>query len=86
MTSAGVAGAADVLSVSAQEVWTVIGVETAGCGFLADRRPQILFERHIFHRLTSGRFDDGDISDPTPGGYGATGAHQYDRLARSQSE
>ena len=83
MTSAGVAGAADVLSVSAQEVWTVISVETAGCGFLADRRPQILFERHIFHRLTSGRFDDGDISDPTPGGYGATGAHQYDRLARA---
>ena len=83
MTSAGVAGAADVLSVSAQEVWTVISVETAGCGFLADRRPQILFERHIFHRLTSGRFDDGDISDPAPGGYGATGAHQYDRLARA---
>jgi len=83
MSSAGVAGAADVLTVNVQEVWTVIGVETAGCGFLADRRPQILFERHIFHRLTNGRFDDGDISDPTPGGYGATGAHQYDRLAKA---
>ena len=83
MTSAGVAGAAAELSVSAQEVWTVISVETAGCGFLADRRPQILFERHIFHRLTNGRFDDGDISDPAPGGYGATGAHQYARLARA---
>jgi hypothetical protein len=83
MTSAGVAGAAAELAVSAQEVWTVISVETAGCGFLADRRPQILFERHIFHRLTNGRFDDGDISDPTPGGYGATGANQYDRLAKA---
>jgi len=83
MTSAGVAGAAAALTVSAQEVWTVISVETAGCGFLADRRPQILFERHIFHRLTNGRFDDGDISDPAPGGYGATGVHQYDRLAKA---
>jgi hypothetical protein len=81
MTSDGISSAADGLSVSAQEVWTVIGVETSGCGFLADRRPQILFERHIFHRLTNGRFDDGDISDPNPGGYGAGGAHQFDRLA-----
>jgi hypothetical protein len=58
-----------------------LGVETSGCGFLADRRPQILYERHIFHQLTGGQFDDGDISDPTPGGYGPEGAHQYDRLA-----
>jgi hypothetical protein len=58
-------------------------VETAGCGFLADRRPDILYERHIFHRLTGGRFDDGDISDPAAGGYGAKGGHQYDRLTRA---
>jgi hypothetical protein len=81
LTSDGVASAAEAISVSAQEVWTVISVETAACGFLADRRPQILFERHIFHRLTNGKFDDGNISDPNPGGYGAGGAHQYDRLA-----
>jgi hypothetical protein len=30
-----------------------------------------------------GRFDDGDISDPLPGGYGSGGTHQYDRLARA---
>ena len=46
-----------------------------------DRRPQILYERHIFHRLTRGQYDDRNISDPLPGGYGARGAHQYDRLA-----
>jgi hypothetical protein len=71
------------LGVSAPEVWTVLAVETSGCGFLPDRRPQILFERHIFHRLTAGRFDDGDISDPSPGGYGPRGAAQYDRLGRA---
>jgi hypothetical protein len=80
LTSGGLAAAATSLSVAVQELWTVLSVETAGCGFLPDRRPEILYERHVFHRLTGGRFDDGDLSDPTPGGYGATGAHQYDRL------
>ena len=60
-----------------------MAVETSGCGFLPDRRPPILFERHIFHRLTGGRFDDGDISDQAPGGYGPMGAAQYLRLSRA---
>jgi len=69
------------LGVHAPEIWTVLAVETSGCGYLPDLRPQILYERHIFHRLTHGKYDDGDISDPKAGGYGAPGAHQYDRLA-----
>jgi hypothetical protein len=73
------------LAVKAPEIWSVLSVETSGCGFLADRRPQILFERHFFHRLTHGRFDDGDISDRKAGGYGAGGAHQYVRLARAMA-
>ena len=81
MSSNGMTSVASTLGVFAPEVWTVLAVETSGCGFLPDRRPQILYERHIFHRLTGGQFDDGDISDPTPGGYGPAGAHQYDRLA-----
>jgi hypothetical protein len=79
----GLAATAQGLGVKTPEIWTVLAVETSGCGFLPDRRPQILFERHIFHRLTGGRFDDGDISAPKAGGYGAQGAHQYDRLARA---
>ncbi|HVT14876.1 MAG TPA: N-acetylmuramidase domain-containing protein [Thermoanaerobaculia bacterium] len=71
------------LAVGAPEIWSLLAVETSCRGFLADRRPQILFERHIFHKLTGGRFDDGQISDPTPGGYGKGGAHQYDRLAQA---
>jgi hypothetical protein len=81
MSGDGLATAADMMGVHAAEVMTVLAVETQGCGFLPDRRPQILYERHIFHRLTNGQFDDGDISDPSPGGYGPGGAHQYDRLA-----
>lgn len=81
MTGDGLAAAADMMSVHAAEVMTVLAVETKGCGYLPDRRPQILYERHIFHRLTKGRFDDGNISAPHAGGYGPAGAHQYDRLA-----
>src|SRR5438309_2351473 len=83
LTPAGLASVADALSVKAPEIWALLTVETSGCGFLASRRPCILFERHIFHRLTDGEFDDGDISDPTPGGYGPGGAAQYGRLARA---
>src|SRR5436190_4109842 len=61
LSARGLAAVAAALGVASSEIWTVIAVETSGCGFLADRRPQILYERHIFHRLTGGRFDDGDI-------------------------
>jgi hypothetical protein len=80
MSSDGLSSAGDLVGTHATEVFTVLAVETKGCGFLPDRRPQILYERHIFHRLTNGAFDDGDISDPNPGGYGDPGAHQHDRL------
>jgi hypothetical protein len=83
LSDAGVGAASDRAGVGLPELWAVISVETSGCGFLADRRPKILFERHIFSRLTGGQFDqdDPDVSQPTPGGYGAAGAHQYERLA-----
>lgn len=74
------------LHIFAPEIWAVLAVETVGCGFLPDRRPQILYERHIFQRLTKGRFDDADISDREPGAYGPRGNHQYDRLAKAIDE
>ncbi len=81
LSTVGLSTASHELGVLAPEIWTVLAVETSGCGYLPDHRPQILYERHIFHRLTKGKFDDGDISDSTAGGYGQSGAHQYDRLA-----
>lgn len=85
LTSAGLGASCDRLGVSLPQLWAVLKVETSGFGFLRDRRPQILFERHVFHHLTNGRFDvtAPDVSDPVPGGYGAGGAHQYDRLAQA---
>jgi hypothetical protein len=72
----------DRLNVGAAELWAVLSVETRGCGFLPDRRPLILFERHIFSRETGHRYDAShpDISNKMPGGYGDGGANQYERL------
>lgn len=81
LSTSGLSVVCRQLGVHAPEIWTVLAVETSGCGYLPDKRPQILYERHIFHRLTKGKYDDGNISDPTVGGYGQSGAHQYDRLA-----
>jgi hypothetical protein len=83
LSSGGLAQVSASLGVYEAEIWTVLAVETSGCGYLPDRRPQILFERHIFHRLTNGQHDDGDISDSRPGGYGRRGAPQYERLERA---
>ncbi|MCE9522142.1 MAG: N-acetylmuramidase domain-containing protein [Alphaproteobacteria bacterium] len=85
LTSAGLSAVCDRLDVYAAEVWAVLKVETAGFGFLPDKRPMILYERHIFHRQTGGKHSakHPDISNDEPGGYGAGGAHQYDRLQKA---
>ena len=81
----GMAEVVDRLRVGVAELWAVLNVETRGCGFLPDRRPFILYERHIFSRETGHRFDASDpgISNPLAGGYGAGGSAQYDRLERA---
>ncbi len=62
----------------------VCDVESGGGGFLPDGRPKILFEAHIFGRLTHHQYDRShpNISSPVWNHalYGAAGAHQYDRL------
>jgi len=82
LSSAGFSAATAINAIEDAALWSVLSVETSGCGYLPDRRPKILFERHIFSRLTGGQYDadDPDISNPTAGGYGAGGANQYLRL------
>ena len=81
LSDAGIDRACVAMGVSAPEVWALLTVETRGFGFLRDRRPQILYERHVYHRLTQGRHDrsDADISNAIPGGY-TGGAAEYGRL------
>jgi len=81
LSDEGMERACGTLGVAEPEVWALLTVETHGFGFLQDRRPQILFERHVFHRLTQGRHDRGHahISNASAGGY-AGGAGEYARL------
>jgi peptidoglycan hydrolase-like protein with peptidoglycan-binding domain len=89
LTKAGLEKVCEKLGVGPAEFWALIFTETdpPHGGFLKEKRPQILYERHIFHRLTRGRFDsvNSNISNSSPGGYGAGGAHQYDRLSIAMS-
>jgi peptidoglycan hydrolase-like protein with peptidoglycan-binding domain len=77
----GLTAAAALVGVDPAALWTVVVVETSGCGFLPDRRPCILFERHIFSTRTGRRFDAAHPGiSGSAGGYGQPGAHQYGRL------
>jgi len=86
VSSGGFASAIGRIGLAGEEasLWSVLAVETRGFGFLPDRRPKILFERHVFHRRTGGRFSGShpDISNPATGGYSG-GAREYDRLKRA---
>jgi hypothetical protein len=87
LDSAGLKDATDLLGVGAPEFWSVVSVETSGCGYLPDRRPKMLFERHIFSQRTGRKYDRDypDISNPQPGGYSPTGAGEYERLSRAMA-
>lgn len=85
LTQKAVDSAVAELDVPAATFWAVMAVESRGFGFLADRRPKILFERHVFHERTGGRFSAAhpDISNKKSGGYGGAGAPQFERLSKA---
>jgi hypothetical protein len=78
----GIFATCDALGIGAAEIFSVLEVETSGCGFLADRRPKILFERHVFHRLAQGRFAAKQplICNAVRGGYNQPSNDQHQRL------
>jgi hypothetical protein len=79
--------AAELLGCDVAAVKTVNKVE-GGRAFLSDGRPVILFEPHVFHRMTVGMYDETDpeISNPVPlykrGGYGSY-AKQWERFEQA---
>lgn len=91
ITPADIAAAAASIGCSEAAIHAVLVVETGGAGgFLSDGsgRPRILFEAHVFHRETEGRFtaDYPDISSPTWNrALYVGGAGEYARLARAQN-
>ena len=83
--------AARTLDVPVACVRAVNEVESRGAGFLADGRPVIRFERHVFWRRIKVRgVDPAPLSvrypntlSPTPGGYHG-GAAEYARMAAAE--
>ncbi len=77
------------MNVELAAVEAVLDVESNGRAFLPGGRPPILFEAHVFGRLTGHRWDDSHPNVSAPAWdrslYGAGGAHQYDRLAEAMT-
>ena len=83
LTPADFAAAATRLGCEEAAIRAVAKVESSRKPFDELGRPTILYERHLFHRLTSGRFARfGDLSHPEWGGYGPFAA-QYKKLERA---
>jgi len=76
--------AALLLKCEVAAIKAVKEIESKSAGFLSTGEPIILFERHIFHRLTEGKYskENPDISNSKPGGYGSV-ASQHGRLAKA---
>ena len=76
--------AANQLGVEVAVIKAVAEVETSGEAFDNEGHPRILFERHYYHRLTSGLYDkkQPDISNKLAGGYGKF-SEQYEKLKRA---
>lgn len=77
--------AAQIADLDIAHIYTVAKVEAPRGPFYWTGHPTILFERHIFHRRTGGRFDRvaPDLSSPNAGGYGSTNS-QPERLRRAR--
>jgi hypothetical protein len=76
LTKKGFRDVVSDLGVEAPAMLAVLAVESRNCGFLPDRRPIILFERHHFDKRTGGRHSAAhpDISNRVAGGYLGLGA------------
>ena len=87
LTDEDFARAAKALNVEVAAIRAVAEVEAAGAGFIADGRPAILYEAHVFHGETKGTYanakDRRGVALSSPKWdrslYGATGAAQHAR-------
>lgn len=71
ITDAELLAFATRLGCTLKQLRAVSLVESSGGGFDRYGRPKILFERHLFHRLTFGRWTPAPHSDARSGGYAA---------------
>lgn len=88
LTDDDFARAAAALGTDGATIRAVAEVEASGHAFLPDGRPTALYEAHVFHRNTGGKFasarDRRGVKLSSPSWdrtlYGAAGAAQHDRI------
>jgi hypothetical protein len=68
-SDADIAAFAARLGCTTKQLRAVSKVESGGSGFDVHGRPKILFERHLFHRFTNGKYSVSNCSNPKGGGY-----------------
>lgn len=70
VTAEEIVAIAKRLGCTPKQLSAVAKVESSGSGFDDQGRPKILFERHLFHRATDGKWSPTIYSNPVGGGYG----------------
>jgi hypothetical protein len=68
------------LGCTAKQIKAVAKVESGGAAYDSHGRPKILFERHIFYRLTAGKFPITSFNQSKGGGYDQD---SWDKLTRA---
>lgn len=79
-TDADIAAFANRLGCTVKQLKAVALVESGGAGFDSTGRPKILFERHLFHRFTNGKYSPASFSQVRGGGYGES---SWDKLTHA---
>ncbi len=69
VTSDDIEALAKRLGCTTKQIRAVAIVESGGAGYDDEGRPKLLFERHLFHRLTGGRYSIAGFSNVKGGGY-----------------
>jgi hypothetical protein len=80
--------AANLLDIEVATIKSVTEVESKGGGYLASRRPKILFEAHLFSRFTSQKYNQTHPHIASPKWNKALykgGEKEYDRLKEAMA-
>lgn len=80
VTDADIAALAVRLGCTTKQLRAMSIVESGGSAFDKQGRPKILFERHLFYRMTSGKYGISAWSNPSGGGYSED---SWEKLARA---
>lgn len=80
VTDADIAQLSTRLGCTVKQIKAVAKVESGGSAYDDFGRPKILFERHIFYRLTAGKFPIASFNQPKGGGYNED---SWDKLTRA---